>query len=197
MVDTPPKMQKRFGAGKMLVPTPALVDALMQQAPSGQLFTVDQIRERLAKDFSVDSTCPLTTGIFVRISAESAEEYLSMGRKDITPYWRVVKSDGSLNEKFPGGVEALHSVLQILGLMGRITIKSGVNAPQARGIREFNGFSAPNRHECLIGIVAVLLVYPNQLRYLLFQILTVSILLPISLEGSQQVLQIVLYIFHR
>ena len=29
-----------------------------------------------------------------------------MGRKDITPYWRVIKNDGSLNEKFPGGVEA-------------------------------------------------------------------------------------------
>jgi alkylated DNA nucleotide flippase Atl1 len=29
-----------------------------------------------------------------------------MGREDITPYWRVVRDDGSLNEKFPGGVEA-------------------------------------------------------------------------------------------
>gem|GEM_PF-4701258 len=28
-----------------------------------------------------------------------------MGREDITPYWRVVRDDGSLNEKFPGGVE--------------------------------------------------------------------------------------------
>jgi alkylated DNA nucleotide flippase Atl1 len=24
----------------------------------------------------------------------------------VTPYWRVVRSDGSLNEKFPGGMEA-------------------------------------------------------------------------------------------
>ena len=106
VVDTPPKMQKRFGAGKMLVPTPALVDALMQEAPPGKLVTINQIRERLAEDFKVDSTCPLTTGIFVRIAAEAAEEYLGMGRKDITPYWRVIKNDGSLNEKFPGGVEA-------------------------------------------------------------------------------------------
>jgi len=106
VVDTPPKMQKRFGAGKMLIPTPALVDALMRKTPSGQLLTVDQIRHRLAEDFKVDSTCPLTTGIFIRIAAEAAEEYLSMGRKDITPYWRVIKSDGNLNEKFPGGVEA-------------------------------------------------------------------------------------------
>ena len=25
---------------------------------------------------------------------------------EITPYWRVLKDDGRLNEKFPGGVEA-------------------------------------------------------------------------------------------
>jgi hypothetical protein len=106
VVDTPPKMQQRFGAGKLLIPTPALVDALMQKAPPGKLITINQIRERLARDFNVDSTCPLTTGIFVRISAEAAEEYLQMGMKEITPYWRIVKNDGSLNEKFPGGVEA-------------------------------------------------------------------------------------------
>lgn len=29
-----------------------------------------------------------------------------MERKPITPYWRVIKNDGSLNKKFPGGVEA-------------------------------------------------------------------------------------------
>jgi hypothetical protein len=106
VVDTPPGMQRRYGAGKMLIPTPALVDALMRKATPGKVITVDQIRERLAEDFKVNSTCPLTTGIFVRIAAEAAEEYRHMGREDITPYWRVVKSDGSLNEKFPGGVKA-------------------------------------------------------------------------------------------
>jgi hypothetical protein len=28
------------------------------------------------------------------------------GKKDITPYWRTLKSKGELNEKYPGGVEA-------------------------------------------------------------------------------------------
>jgi len=31
---------------------------------------------------------------------------LQNGKKRITPYWRVVKDDGSLNPKFPGGVKA-------------------------------------------------------------------------------------------
>jgi len=48
----------------------------------------------------------MTTGIFIRIAAETAEEDLSKGRKEITPYWRVIKDDGSLNEKFPEGTEA-------------------------------------------------------------------------------------------
>jgi len=57
-------------------------------------------------DFHADFTCPLTTGIFIRIAAEAAEEDLSRGEKEITPYWRVIKADGSLNEKLPGGTEA-------------------------------------------------------------------------------------------
>ena len=106
VVDVPPKMAKRFGTGKMLIATPLLVDALIRKVEEGKLVTVRQLRERLAKDFKVDSTCPLTTGIFVRIAAETAEEDLRMGRGDITPYWRVIRDDGSLNEKFPGGVVA-------------------------------------------------------------------------------------------
>ena len=42
----------------------------------------------------------------MRIVAETAEEDRKEGREEISPYWRVIKSDGSLNEKFPGGVEA-------------------------------------------------------------------------------------------
>ncbi len=94
------------GRGKMLIPKPLDIDALARQVKKGKLATVDRIRERLAKDFHADLTCPLCTGIFLRIAAEAAEEDLANGKTEITPYWRVIKADGSLNEKFPGGVEA-------------------------------------------------------------------------------------------
>ena len=94
------------GRGRMLIPKPLDVDALIRNVPRGKLATVAQIRERLAKDFHADLTCPLTTGIFLRIAAEAAEEDLRVGKREITPYWRVVKKDGALNEKFPGGTEA-------------------------------------------------------------------------------------------
>jgi len=95
----------RFGKGTMLIPTPKLVDALIRKVPKGKLVTVSELRRRLAADFAADVTCPLTTGIFVRIAAETAEEDRANGRARVTPYWRVVKDDGSLNPKFPGGLD--------------------------------------------------------------------------------------------
>lgn len=103
VVNIPPKMS-RFGSGTMLIPTPKLVDALIQKVPKGRLVTVSELRRKLASDFGADVTCPLTTGIFVRIAAEAAEEDRANGRKRITPYWRVIRDDGAMNEKFPGGV---------------------------------------------------------------------------------------------
>jgi alkylated DNA nucleotide flippase Atl1 len=102
LVKVPPKMA-RFGRGTMLIPTPKLVDDLLRRIPKGKLVTVGEIRRRLAADFAADVTCPLTTGIFVRIVAETAEEDRANGRQRVAPYWRVVKDDGGLNPKFPGG----------------------------------------------------------------------------------------------
>jgi hypothetical protein len=105
VVTDPLKWEKRFGGRRVLVPTPLLVDGLTRKVKKGKLVTVNQIRGRLAKDFKADPTCPLTTGIFVRIVSEVAKEDLRAGKKRITPYWRVLKN-GSLNEKFPGGTKA-------------------------------------------------------------------------------------------
>jgi hypothetical protein len=99
-------MAKRLGPGTMLIPRPLDVDALIRKTRKGKLVTVSEIRSRLARDNKVDVACPLTTGIFIRIAAEAAEEDLRNGKKRVTPYWRVIRDDGSLNEKFPGGVKA-------------------------------------------------------------------------------------------
>ena len=37
------------------------------------------------------------------------------GKKDYTPYWRTVKVGGTLNEKYPGGVEAQAKQLESEG----------------------------------------------------------------------------------
>lgn len=99
-------MQKRFGGGTVLVPHPRDVEAVIRTVRRGRLITVGQIREYLAGKYQTDSTCPLTTGIFIRLTAEAAEEEARAGKEKITPYWRVIKDDGSLNPKFPGGPQA-------------------------------------------------------------------------------------------
>jgi 6-O-methylguanine DNA methyltransferase, DNA binding domain len=104
IVEVPDSWAKRIGQGKMLVPTPLLVDGVVREIPKGKLATVNMIREKLAKDFRTDMACPLTTGIFLNITANTAEEDQLKGKKKPTPYWRVIKSNGQLNQKFPGGI---------------------------------------------------------------------------------------------
>jgi hypothetical protein len=106
VVAIPPKMRKRFGEGTMLIPRPLDVDAMIRTVKTGELVTQSQIRTALAGRFHADVTCPITTGIFVRIAAEAAEEDARAGKKRVTPYWRVVRDDGGLIDKLPGGVEA-------------------------------------------------------------------------------------------
>jgi hypothetical protein len=98
-------LAKRLGHGLMLIPTALEVDAMIRKIPRGELRTLAQIRKRLARWHNADVTCPLVTGIFLRIVAEAAEEDRRSGAADITPYWRVVRDNGRLNAKFPGGVE--------------------------------------------------------------------------------------------
>jgi hypothetical protein len=115
IVEIPPRMQGRFGKGMMLIPKPLDVDALIRRVPKGTMATVFQLREELARRSKVNVACPLCTGIFVRISAEAAEEERRAGKKSVTPYWRVISSDGRLNPKFPGGIVQQRRMLSAEG----------------------------------------------------------------------------------
>ncbi len=115
MVDVPPKMQKRFGTGKMIIATPMIIDGIVRKIPKGKLATVAQIMDKLCEDFGTDSACPMTTGIFLRIVAEAAEEDRAAGREGIASYWRVLKTKGALNPKYPGGMEAHAAKLEAEG----------------------------------------------------------------------------------
>ena len=34
------------------------------------------------------------------------------GKKRVTPYWRTIKTNGYVNEKYPGGINAQKKILQ-------------------------------------------------------------------------------------
>lgn len=106
IVDIPPRMQKQWGSGTMGIARPLDVDTVMKTPRKGKLITVKQIMGALSEEYGTDTLCPMTTGIFVRVAAETAEEDLAAGKKRVTPYWRTIKSDGKLNDKYPGGTTA-------------------------------------------------------------------------------------------
>jgi hypothetical protein len=100
------KMSLRWGRGTVVIPAPLEVDEIMQKVPVGNLITINEIRSALARKHKATIGCPMTTGIFAWVAAHAAEEREQSGEKNVTPYWRTLKSGGVLNEKYPGGAEA-------------------------------------------------------------------------------------------
>src|SRR5512139_3880243 len=85
------KMSQRWGTGTVVIPAPLEVDALMRSVPRGQVTTINQIREALARRHNATIGCPITTGIFAWVAAHAASEMAFSGEKNITPYWRTLK----------------------------------------------------------------------------------------------------------
>jgi 6-O-methylguanine DNA methyltransferase, DNA binding domain len=93
-----------FPAGTMLIASPKEVERIVSAIPKGRLLTLSALRQALAKKWSADYTCPVTTGIFLSMVAESAMSAVST--RIAVPYHRVVRDNGALLEKLPGGFEA-------------------------------------------------------------------------------------------
>ena len=111
----PPRMQKKFGKGTMVIPTPKEVDAIMKKVPSGKIISINRLREKIAKKHHATIGCPITTGIFAWIAANAADEDIRAGIKKFTPYWRTLKEGGVINEKYPGGIERQAILLKLEG----------------------------------------------------------------------------------
>lgn len=131
-VDKQPKVVASLPAGckwappgsSMIVSTPREVDGLMKTVRKGKLTTISEVRECLAQRHGTDIACPISTGIFINLSAAAAAEMQAQGRKRVTPYWRTLKAGGELNPKYPGGVLAHRKLLQAEGFA---VVKKGKN----------------------------------------------------------------------
>jgi hypothetical protein len=102
----------RYGGSRMLIAPPIEYDGLMRSVPYGKVITADKIRNYLAKKHDADFTCPLTGGIFINMAAHASVE---RGGVDETPWWRTLKKDGELNEKYPDGIEGQKQRLEMEG----------------------------------------------------------------------------------
>lgn len=104
---------KKYGGEKMYFASPIMYDQVMKKVPKGMVLTVGAIRDYFAKINHADFTDPMTAGIFVSIVAWAS----SQRNEDKTPYWRTLKANGELNEKYPGGIMAQKEMLEKEGHM--------------------------------------------------------------------------------
>lgn len=103
IVDMPADWEKRFGKGKLLIPAPADLEDLVKRIPRGRVTTQRALGDELAQRSGARASCPITTGIFLSLIAQAAAEDEAAGRRRVTPWWRVVRPDGKLWDKSPGG----------------------------------------------------------------------------------------------
>lgn len=105
------KSIEKYGGNRMYFAPPLDYDRVMKRIPYGKVTTVGEIRKYFAKQSGADFTEPITAGIFVSIAAWASDQR----SEDKTPYWRTLKANGELNEKYPGGIEAQRKKLEAEG----------------------------------------------------------------------------------
>ena len=116
LVDISTEDQRRFGcSGKMLKPSRASVEALVEQIPLGKVLTTSLLRKRLAENRNAQTTCPFLTKRALMAIAEDPEA--------TAPFWRVVLGSGDLIAAYPGG--AMQQALRLRSEGVAIAEKAG------------------------------------------------------------------------
>lgn len=112
-----PMMGMRAGT-KLYIATPLIVRESVSRIPAGCSLSVVELREELAKANDADDTCPLTTGIFLRIIAEHAFEELNSGKSpsEVAPFWRAIDPKSPLAKKFSGGADLIRHLRDSEGI---------------------------------------------------------------------------------
>lgn len=93
----------------MFIATPQIINQYIQEIGFGKHIDTKTLRKDLALEHNADYTCPVTTGIFLRIVAEANYEKLQQGQSidEITPFWRVIAPNSPLAKKLTFGQEFL------------------------------------------------------------------------------------------
>jgi hypothetical protein len=89
----------------MLVPSAKIVDAFIRTIPKGASMDIPTLRQRLARKYKAEVTCPITTGFHLKTVAEAAFEALDGGAKlnDVAPIWRVLDENSPTTKRLSCG----------------------------------------------------------------------------------------------
>jgi len=107
------KLDKDFAdmkaGSRMYISNPKTIEAYIRNIPKGKSIDLKTMRNDLAIAHYADVTCPVTTGIFLRIVAEAANEQLTQGTsiRKITPFWRVINPKMPLAKKLSFGTSLI------------------------------------------------------------------------------------------
>jgi len=136
-----PGLPKKFFCDKsrqnFVVASPQEIESIIQAIPRGRLMTIAEMSRVLRERHGVDVACPITTGIFTWLIANAADEAAGEAGAEVrppagatggakrrtpasrapagTPWWRVLKTGGLLNPKFPGGGAKQKALLEAEG----------------------------------------------------------------------------------
>jgi hypothetical protein len=98
----------------MLIATPKIIDQYIQEIGVGKCINIKTLRKDLAIEHNADYTCPVTTGIFLRIVAEANYEKLQQGKliEEITPFWRAIEPNSALAKKLTCGQDFIQQQIE-------------------------------------------------------------------------------------
>jgi hypothetical protein len=93
--------------GLMLIATPQIIENYIKEIPKNHTIDLKTLRKDLANEYQAEYTCPVTTGIFLRIVAEANYEKYTNGAsiEEIAPFWRVIDEKSTLAKKLTFGLE--------------------------------------------------------------------------------------------
>ncbi len=102
----------------LLIATPTIVDEYVRHIPEGTHVPIKQMREDLAAEYGAEFTCPVTSGIFLRIVAENAYDQLQKGEPidKIAPFWRMIDKKSTSAKKLACGLDWLQQQREKEGL---------------------------------------------------------------------------------
>ena len=85
----------------MLVSSPTSIAKYIKKIPKGKKKTVLEMRNALAKKAKANKTCPVSTGIFLRIAIEASleEQRKKKLKKPNLPFWRIIDEKTAVAKK--------------------------------------------------------------------------------------------------
>ncbi len=86
---------------QLFVATPKIIDDYINKIPYGEVRTIERMRRELARRWKSDATCPVSSAIFIRISAQAAIDDMEKGKpvSEVTPFWRLLTSKDKIAKR--------------------------------------------------------------------------------------------------